>query len=129
VAGEHTGALPAAAEAALALLMERAAMLDGRVSNGEQVQVDLLNPVYREHLDRVAALWKRVLLGLAARRAARRRVPIPRRAGPAGLRDPGGRRTRDLRPLGAAEGDPRPRGGSGTGGRRNGHSVPQIAAA
>jgi hypothetical protein len=63
VAGEHTGALPAAAEAALALLMERAAMLDGRVSNGEQVQVDLLNPAYREHLDRVAALWKRVLVG------------------------------------------------------------------
>jgi hypothetical protein len=63
VAGEITGALPPPAEAALAVLMERAAMLDGRVSNGEQVQVDLLNPAYREHVDRVAALWKRVMVG------------------------------------------------------------------
>lgn len=63
VAGELTGALPPPAEAAFAVLMERATMLDARVSNGEQVQVDLANPVYREHLDRVAALWKRVMLG------------------------------------------------------------------
>jgi len=84
VAGEHTGALPAAAEAALTLLMERAAMLDGRVSNGEQVQVDLLNPVYREHLDRVAALWKRVLVGWL--RGARRGDVFPFRVelGPPG---------------------------------------------
>ena len=38
-------------------------MLDGRVSNGEQVQVDLLNPVYSAHVDRQAALWKRVMVG------------------------------------------------------------------
>jgi hypothetical protein len=63
VAGELTGPLPPPAEAALSVLMERAVMLDGRVSNGEQVQVDLLNPANREHVDRVAALWKRVMVG------------------------------------------------------------------
>jgi len=84
VAGEHTGALPAPAEAALGVLMERATMLDGRVSNGEQVQVDLLNPVHREHLDRVAALWKRVMVGWL--RGARRGDVFPFRVelGPPG---------------------------------------------
>ena len=84
VAGEHTGALPAPAEAALEVLMQRAAMLDGRVSNGEQVQVDLLNPVYGEHVDRVASLWKRVRLGWL--RGARRGDVFPFRVelGPPG---------------------------------------------
>jgi hypothetical protein len=63
VAGEMGGALSPEAEAALGLLMERATMLDGRVTNGEQVQVDLLNPAYRAHVDRHAALWKRVMIG------------------------------------------------------------------
>lgn len=84
VAGELTGALPPPAEAALATLMERATMLDGRVSNGEQVQVDLLNPAYREPLDRVAALWKRVMVGWL--RGARRGDVFPFRVelGPPG---------------------------------------------
>lgn len=84
VAGELTSALPPAAEAALGVLMERATMLDGRVSNGEQVQVDLLNPAYREHLDRVAALWKRVMVGWL--RGARRGDVFPFRVelGPPG---------------------------------------------
>ena len=63
VAGEMGGALSPEAEAALGALMERATMLDGRVANGEQVQVDLLNPAYRAHVDRQAALWKRVMSG------------------------------------------------------------------
>jgi hypothetical protein len=62
VAGELTGALGPEAEAAFGVLVERAIMLDGRVSNGEQVQVDFTNPVYRPHLERVSALWKRVML-------------------------------------------------------------------
>jgi len=66
------------------VLMKRATMLDGRVSNGEQVQVDLRNPVYREHLDRVAALWKRVMVGWL--RSARRGDVFPFRVelGPPG---------------------------------------------
>jgi hypothetical protein len=84
VAGELTGALSPQAEAAFAVLMERATMLDARVSNGEQVQVDLQNPVYREHLERVAALWKRVMVGWL--RTARRGDVFPFRVelGPPG---------------------------------------------
>jgi hypothetical protein len=63
VAGEMGGALSAEAEAALGVLMERATMLDGRITNGEQVQVDLLNPAYQAHVERQAALWKRVMIG------------------------------------------------------------------
>jgi len=63
VAGEMGGPLGPEAEAAFAVLMERATMLDGRFTNGEQVQVDLLNPVYRAHVDRQSALWKRVMIG------------------------------------------------------------------
>ncbi|HSD29679.1 MAG TPA: hypothetical protein VLL75_20410 [Vicinamibacteria bacterium] len=90
VAGELTGALPPPAEAALATLMERATMLDGRVSNGEQVQVDLLNPAYREALDRAAALWKRVMVGWL--RGARRGDVFPFRVelGPPGYAILGG---------------------------------------
>jgi len=63
VAGEMGGPLSAEADAAITVLMERATMLDGRISNGEQVQVDLLNPAYREPTERTAALWKRVMTG------------------------------------------------------------------
>jgi hypothetical protein len=63
VAGEMGGALSPEAEAAFAVLMDRATMLDGRISNGEQVQVDSENPAYREPAERTAALWKRVMKG------------------------------------------------------------------
>jgi hypothetical protein len=62
VAGELTGPLGPEAQAAFDVLIERATMLDGRVSNGEQVQVDFANPAYRAHLERTAALWKRVMV-------------------------------------------------------------------
>ena len=78
-------------------------MLDGRVSNGEQVQVDLLNPAYNvEHLDRFAAAWRRVMAAGCAGRGVGDvfpfRVESVRRA-----THPWRRRSRDLRPLGAAE--------------------------
>ena len=65
-------------------------MLDGRVSNGEQVQVDLANPAYRADLDRVATLWKRVMLGWL--RTARRGDVFPFRVelGPPGYAILGG---------------------------------------
>ena len=61
VAGEIGGPLGPDAEAAFAILMERAIMLDARLSNGEQVQVDHRNPAYAAQRDRFAAMWKRTM--------------------------------------------------------------------
>ena len=63
VAGGIGGPFTPAAEAALGVLAERAIMLDGRISNGEQVQVDMSNPAYAEPTERTTALWKRVFKG------------------------------------------------------------------
>lgn len=52
------GVLGPEATQALDFLMERAIMLDGRVSNGEQVQVDHRNPAYMSERDRFASMWK-----------------------------------------------------------------------
>jgi hypothetical protein len=70
VGGEIGGALSPEAEKAFAVLMERAIMLDGRVSNGEQVQVDHRNPAYSAQRDRSSEMWKRTMkdwLGSAGR--------------------------------------------------------------
>lgn len=48
VAGEIGGNLKPEADRQFELVMQRAAMLDGRVSNGEQVQVDM-GPVGQLH--------------------------------------------------------------------------------
>jgi hypothetical protein len=56
--GGGDGALGPEAERALAVMMERAIMLDGRVSNGEQVQIDHRNPAYAAERDRHASMWK-----------------------------------------------------------------------
>lgn len=79
VAGEIGGSLSPEAERRFDVVMRRAAMLDGRVSNGEQVQVDM---------------------GPAADNAPARVF--------AGLRDPRPPGARVLRPLGADAADARP---------------------
>jgi hypothetical protein len=60
VAGEFGGPLPAEADAAIDVLLRRAPMLDGRVSNGEQVQVAV--DTADDNTKRFAALWKRAMV-------------------------------------------------------------------
>jgi hypothetical protein len=62
VAGEMGGEFSKEAAAALFVLADRAIMLDGRVSNAEQVQVDLANPAYARHVERTAVMWKHVMV-------------------------------------------------------------------
>jgi hypothetical protein len=62
VAGEITGNFGPAVEAAFSTLMERATMLDARVSNGESVQVDVGEGADSELTRRFASLWKRVMV-------------------------------------------------------------------
>jgi sugar phosphate isomerase/epimerase len=62
VAGELGAEFPKEAAAALFVLADRAVMLDGRVSNGEQVQVDAGNPAYARHVERTATMWKHVMV-------------------------------------------------------------------
>ena len=62
VAGELGGEFSREAAAALFVVADRAIMLDGRVSNGEQVQVDAANPAYARHLERTATMWKHVMV-------------------------------------------------------------------
>jgi sugar phosphate isomerase/epimerase len=62
VAGELGGEFSKEAAAALFVLADKAIMLDGRVSNGEQVQVDADNPAYARHVERTSAMWKHVMV-------------------------------------------------------------------
>ena len=60
VAGELGGRLSPEADAALDALLRRAPMVDGRVSNGEQVQV-AVDPA-SEDTKKFLALWKRAMV-------------------------------------------------------------------
>ena len=53
VAGEITEDLTPASLAAFDVLLERAVMLDGRVSNGEQVQIDIGSAGDSAHAKRI----------------------------------------------------------------------------
>jgi len=62
VAGEIGGDLTAEALPAFEAIIARAVMLDGRVSNGEQVQIDIGPTGDNPHARRFAALWKKVMV-------------------------------------------------------------------
>ena len=63
VGGEISGAPNPEAQKRFDVLMARAVMLDGRVSNGEQVQIDM-GPAADNAQTRVfASLWKKVMVG------------------------------------------------------------------
>jgi hypothetical protein len=62
VAGEIVEDLNAAALPAFEAILARAVMLDGRVSNGEQVQIDIGPSGDNPHARRFAALWKKVMV-------------------------------------------------------------------
>jgi hypothetical protein len=61
VAGEIGGRLSAEADELFDALLRRAPMLDGRVSNGEQVQVDMGPSAGNAQATYFAALWKRAM--------------------------------------------------------------------
>jgi hypothetical protein len=60
VAGELGGQLSPEADAAIDVLLRRAPMLDGRVSNGEQVQISVRTN--SDETKRFLALWKRAMV-------------------------------------------------------------------
>lgn len=62
VAGEIGADLTAEGRSAFEPILERAVMMDGRVSNGEQVQIDIGPGGDNPHARRFAALWKKVMV-------------------------------------------------------------------
>ncbi len=62
VAGEIGEDLTAEALSAFDAILARAVMLDGRVSNGEQVQIDIGPSGDNPHARRFAALWRKVMV-------------------------------------------------------------------
>lgn len=62
VAGEIGEDLTPEALRAFEPILERAVMLDGRVSNGEQVQIDIGPTGDNPHARRFAALWKKAMV-------------------------------------------------------------------
>jgi len=82
VAGEIGGDLTAEALRAFETIMARAVMLDGRVSNGEQVQIDIGPTGDNPHARRFAALWKRVMVSWLERAKAGDVLPFRVELGP-----------------------------------------------
>src|SRR6185295_6267281 len=62
VGGEIQGRLSPEADALFDELLKRAPMLDGRVSNGEQVQIDMGPAADNNYTKYFGALWKRAMV-------------------------------------------------------------------
>jgi hypothetical protein len=97
VGGEITGAPNAEAQKRLDVLMTRAVMLDGRVSNGEQVQIDMGPHADNEPTRIFASLWKRVLVGWLKTAKPGDLFPFRVELGPPGyaILDPSGKEISD----------------------------------
>jgi hypothetical protein len=97
VAGEIGDDLSAASLAAFDVIIERAIMLDGRVSNGEQVQIDVGASADNPHAKRFAALWKRTMVSWLKRAKPGDVLPFRVELGPPGyaILDTNGREISD----------------------------------
>jgi len=97
VAGEIGGTPGAEAQKRFDVLMERAVMLDGRVSNGEQVQIDMGPDADNEQTRVFAGLWKRVMIGWLKTANRGDLFPFRVELGPPGyaILDPAGREVSD----------------------------------
>jgi hypothetical protein len=97
VAGEITEDLTPVSLAAFDVLLERAVMLDGRVSNGEQVQIDIGSAGDNPHAKRFAALWKKTMVSWLKRAKPGDVLPFRVELGPPGyaILDTNGREISD----------------------------------
>ena len=96
-AGELGGDFPPAAVEAFDAIMARAGMLDGRVSNGEQVQIDIGPAGDTPHARRFAAVWKKAMAGWLKRAGKGDVLPFRIELGPPdyAIRDLSGREISD----------------------------------
>jgi len=97
VAGEIGEDLNAAALPAFEAILARAVMLDGRVSNGEQVQIDIGPSGDNPHARRFSALWKKVMVAWLQRASPGDILPFRIELGPPNyaILDPQGREISD----------------------------------
>src|SRR6266540_1807735 len=135
-AGELGDDFPPAATEAFDAIMARAGMLDGRVSNGEQVQIDIGPAGDTPHARRFAAVWKKAMAGWLKRAGKGDVLPFRIELGPPdyAIRDLSAARSRTAGPRPSSSG-PSPSAsstrrcgrrapGCPTGGRGNGSRAP-----